>query len=101
MLRSGARVAIVFRNETHVEKAIEGGFRGFPVVDGDADDLVFKHAPGTVIGLYAKGNTAIHDRSGFVYNLKGADLKSPLERAQEERSRFVEWTDTPIAVRLN
>lgn len=43
-----------------------GQLHGFPVVDGDIDDIRFFDPPGHFVVLYAKG-PATKDKSGFVY----------------------------------
>ena len=58
---TGCNMAVVFR---HRDK-IPSRFRGFPVLDGDKDDLRFLDKPGHVVALYAKGDTK-RDASGFV-----------------------------------
>lgn len=57
-LAQGGTVAVVFER-------LPGTWKGFPVVDGDAHDARFLDAPGTVVGLVAKG-AARRDQSGFV-----------------------------------
>jgi hypothetical protein len=52
-LRSGGNVAAVFAGP-----ALPAAWDGFPVVDGDADDLTFLRPPGTVFGLLPKGRAA-------------------------------------------
>ena len=65
-LANGINVAAVFRSQADVADAIDGGFMGRPVVDGDETDLRFLDPKGGVIvALYAKGN-ARHDTTGFV-----------------------------------
>lgn len=54
-------MAVVFRGKDSIPKV----FKGFPVIDGDKDDLRFLDRPGSVVALYAKGR-AKHDTSGFV-----------------------------------
>ena len=61
VLAAGGTVAVVF---SHV-KPLPATWEGFPVVSGDDHDARFLDAPGTVIGLKAKG-AAKRDRSGFV-----------------------------------
>ena len=58
---TGRNMAVVFRNR----HAIPATFRGFPVLDGDKDDLRFLDKPGHVVALYAKGD-AKRDTTGFV-----------------------------------
>ena len=57
-LQDKGTVAIVCRDKPTA-------FYGYPVVDGDADDLRFLDPPGSLVVLSAKG-TAKADRSGFV-----------------------------------
>jgi hypothetical protein len=59
VLNRGGNVAVVFRNElpTH--------WNGFPVINGDENDLRFLDPKGVVVGLKAKGK-AKSDTTGFV-----------------------------------
>jgi hypothetical protein len=59
ILNRGGNVAVVFRNElpTH--------WQGFPVINGDENDLRFLDPKGVVVGLKAKGK-AKTDTTGFV-----------------------------------
>jgi hypothetical protein len=59
VLNRGGNVAVVFRKElpTH--------WQGFPVINGDENDLRFLDPKGVVVGLTAKGK-AKTDTSGFV-----------------------------------
>jgi hypothetical protein len=59
VLKRGGNVAVVFRNElpTH--------WKGFPVINGDENDLRFLDPKGVVVGLKAKGK-AKTDTTGFV-----------------------------------
>ena len=57
----GHNMAVVFRDKNNIPKT----FMGFPVVDGDKDDLRFLDPAGCVVALYAKGE-AKKDLSGFV-----------------------------------
>ncbi len=59
--QTSANMAVVFRSKD----AIPSEFMGFPVVDGDKDDLRFLDPAGCVVALYAKGK-AKADTSGFV-----------------------------------
>jgi hypothetical protein len=59
-LKMGGNVAVVFRG-----KELPATWKGFPVVDGDEDDLRFLNLKGVVVGLKAKG-PARNDRTGFV-----------------------------------
>ncbi len=58
-LARGGRIAVVFNDE------LPSSYWGYPVVDGDKNDLRFLDPPGCVIGLSAKGQ-AKKDTSGFV-----------------------------------
>jgi len=68
VLGAGGNVAAVFRDKATVKRAIESGFMGAPVLDGDESDVRFADAPGSVIALYAKGR-AKRDTSGFVRDI--------------------------------
>ena len=59
VLKRGGNVAVVFRKElpTH--------WQGFPVINGDENDLRFLDPKGVVVGLKAKGK-AKTDTTGFV-----------------------------------
>lgn len=59
LLKRGANVAAVFRNELPPE------WNDFRVVDGDKNDLRFLDPSGVVVGLRAKGK-AKNDKTGFV-----------------------------------
>jgi hypothetical protein len=60
VLAAGGTVAVVFQT-----KGLPATYKGFPVISGDETDMRFTDAPGSVVGLYAKG-TAKRDDSGFV-----------------------------------
>ena len=55
-------IAVAFRDK----KKIPVSFLGRPVVDGNKDDLRFLDPAGSIVGLYARGEEAKKDRSGFV-----------------------------------
>lgn len=57
-LATGGTAAVVF-------STLPDTWHGYPVIDGDLHDDRTAEAPGTVVGLKAKG-TAKHDTSGFV-----------------------------------
>jgi len=58
---TGTNMAVVWRHKEDIPKT----FMGYPVVDGDKDDLRFLDPKGVVVGLYAKGK-AKKDNTGFV-----------------------------------
>ena len=58
-LDNGVNVAVVFNN------GLPETFMGYPVIDGDLNDVRFDNGSGKVIGLTAKGK-ARYDTSGFV-----------------------------------
>ena len=60
ILKRGGNVAVVFRG-----KALPTHWQGFPVINGDENDLRFLDPKGVVVGLSAKGK-AKTDTSGFV-----------------------------------
>ena len=59
VLKRGGNVAVVFR------KSLPTHWNGFPVINGDENDLRFLDPKGVVVGLTAKGK-AKSDTSGFV-----------------------------------
>lgn len=59
VLARGGNVAVVFR------KALPTHWNGFPVINGDENDLRFLDPKGVVVGLTAKGKAKV-DTSGFV-----------------------------------
>ena len=63
ILSRGGTVAVVFA--TKRKESLPSSFRGFPVIDGDLDDVRFRDPAGVVVGLRAKGK-AKNDRTGFV-----------------------------------
>lgn len=67
-VKKGARIAVVFRDETYPEE-----FMGMQVVDGDEHDIRPFNPQGTIVALKAKGQ-AIKDTSGFVVNTLTASL---------------------------
>lgn len=60
---AGQNMAVVFRDKDSIPET----FKGYPVIDGDKDDLRFLDRRGSVVALYAKG-AAKKDYSGFVVN---------------------------------
>ena len=65
-LKKGFNVAVVF--STKKTEQLPASWDGYPVEDGDATDVRFKDASGSIIGLRAKGD-AKKDKSGFVIKL--------------------------------
>lgn len=63
VLDLGGNVAMVFRN------GLPHRWQGFPVIDGDKDDLRFLDALGSIVGLIEKGK-AKSDNLGFVIDWK-------------------------------
>jgi hypothetical protein len=61
VLEAGGNVAVVFRSRPFPRL-----FWGYPVIDGDANDLRFLDRSPSIIGLRAKGKGARSDRTGFV-----------------------------------
>ena len=59
ILSLGGNVAVVFRG------SLPKTYLGFPVVDGDENDLRFKDPKGVIVGLVEKG-LAKKDETGFV-----------------------------------
>lgn len=63
LAEAGAVVTVVFRTRRHAP--LPRTWHGKPVHDGDINDARWNDAPGTIVGLRAKG-TAFYDRTGFV-----------------------------------
>jgi hypothetical protein len=63
ILSLGGNVAVVFRG------SLPKTYLGFPVVDGDENDLRFKDKKGVIVGLVEKG-LAKKDETGFVVEPK-------------------------------
>lgn len=59
-LESGGNVAAVFAGKR------PASYWGFPVIDGDQDDLTFLRPKGVIFGLTPKGVEGKKDKSGFV-----------------------------------
>lgn len=73
MLDQGFNVAVVFKLRRKQGFPIE--YEGFPVVDGDHDDIRYIDPKGCIIGLRAKAR-ALKDTTGFAIDLRtgGLDL---------------------------
>ena len=63
ILELGGNVAVVFRG------SLPKTYLGYPVVDGDENDLRFKDPKGVIVGLVEKG-LAKKDETGFVVEPK-------------------------------
>ncbi len=63
ILHKGGNVAVVFRG------SLPKTYLGYPVVDGDENDLRFKDPKGVIVGLVEKG-LAKKDETGFVVEPK-------------------------------
>jgi len=63
VLANGGNVAVVFRKNK--KEAYPENHWGYPVIDGDADDLRFMDDKGVIVGLRQKGK-ATKDTLGFV-----------------------------------
>ena len=61
VLEAGGNVSVVFRKPPFPRT-----FWGYPVVDGDRNDLRFLDPSPCIVGLKAKGKGAREDSSGFV-----------------------------------
>ena len=77
-LEAGSSVAVVVAGEQGTKLAaakkaakhiIANGWNGFPVIDGDKNDARFEDKPGHWVALYAKGQEAQADTSGFVQRI--------------------------------
>lgn len=61
VLEAHKNVSVVFK-----DKDIPREWNGYTVINGDKTDMRFLDPKGIVVGLYAKGNRAKGDKSGFV-----------------------------------
>lgn len=79
-LEQGYNVAVVMRVKRRADPK-PAMWGGFPVVDGDVDDIRF-HDPkgGYIVALYPKGK-ATKDKSGFVRDLDGGFRTAELAKA--------------------
>jgi hypothetical protein len=75
VLKAGGNVAVVFRRPPFPRL-----FWGYPVIDGDANDLRFLDLCPCIVGLKAKGKGARGDRTGFV--LDTSSLPHPEDAAR-------------------
>lgn len=79
VLAAGGNIAVVFKIcecKRPCKHEIENGvytYMGHPVVNGDHDDLRYLDAPGSVVGLKAKG-PAKKDTTGFVVDIRKCQL---------------------------
>lgn len=69
-LNQGYNVAVVMRVKQNEPKPSTWG--GYPVIDGDVDDLRFKDSQdANIVALSPKGSKAQHDDSGFIRDISG------------------------------
>jgi len=64
-LMQGLNVAMVFNCDE-----LPKSYKGFPVIDGDKDDLRFLDGFGAIVGLKVKGKAKKYENA-FIINLKG------------------------------
>ncbi len=62
----GTKLAAAKKAAKHI---IKQGFKGYPVLDGDKNDARFDDTPGHWVALYAKGQKAQADTTGFVQRI--------------------------------
>jgi hypothetical protein len=90
VLKAGGNVGVVFRRPPFPHRCW-----GYPVIDGDANDLRFLDPPPCVVGLRAKGKGAREDRTGFV--LDWASLPQPVDIAPAKDSAALETTSAALS----
>ncbi len=88
VLEAGSNVTVVFRRPPFPRT-----FWGYPVIDGDRNDLRFLDPSPRVVGLKAKGKGAHEDRTGFV--LDTPPLYQPEVSRQGKENEDLE--NTPVA----
>ena len=64
--KQGTKLAAAKKAAKHI---IANGWNGYPVIDGDKNDARFEDKPGHWVALYAKGQEAQADTSGFVQRI--------------------------------
>jgi hypothetical protein len=64
--KQGTKLAAAKKAAKHI---ITNGWNGYPVIDGDKNDARFEDKPGHWVALYAKGQEAQADTSGFVQRI--------------------------------
>ena len=64
ILGMGGNVAAVF--DKLPGQPLPESYAGYPVIDGDQNDIRFLDPGGVIIGLHLKGHTAKRDETGFV-----------------------------------
>lgn len=69
VLQRGGTISVLFRD------GFPSSFLGYPVLDGDQDDLTFLAPPRSIRALSAKGS-AQHDTTGFVVDAIGDHVQS-------------------------
>ena len=62
---SDINVAVVFRDKNEIPMF----FLDRKVIDGNKDDLRFLDPKGSIVGLYARGEEAKQDKSGFIVDI--------------------------------
>jgi hypothetical protein len=90
VLKAGGNVAVVFRRPPFPRL-----FWGYPVIDGDANDLRFLDRAPCIVGLRAKGKGAREDRTGFV--LDTAPPPQPEAVVHAKDSNALENTPVPLS----
>lgn len=80
-LKAGSNVSAVFRRPPFPSRVW-----GYPVINGDANDLRFLDPGPCIVGLRAKGKGARHDRTGFVLDTAPAFPPAPSSVHLKKRS---------------
>jgi hypothetical protein len=75
VLKAGGNVAVVLRRPPFPRV-----LWGYPVIDGDANDLRFLDRSSCIVGLKAKGKGAREDRTGFVLDTGPLPLSDAVPR---------------------
>jgi len=74
VLAAGGNVAVVFNARTKHSRRpadpLPAYWHGYRVIDADTDDLRFLDPANVIAGLRAKGESAKHDTSGFVVDVR-------------------------------
>jgi hypothetical protein len=91
VLKAGSNVSVVFRRPP-----FPCLFWGYPVIDGDANDLRFLDPSPCIVGLKAKGKGARGDRTGFVLNSEPLPQPDAVPRAKGS-----DGVETPVVLSID
>jgi hypothetical protein len=91
VLKAGGNVAVVFRRPPFPRL-----LWGYPVIDGDANDLRFLDRSPCIVGLKAKGKGAREDQTGFVL-----DRRSLPQQGAVPRPKGIDAVEAPVVFSID